>query len=112
MVEGDIRAGHLPKRVHAGVGASRAVHGDRRALEARQRVFEQTLDRFALGLSLPADESRAVVASVSLSVQLSRRVRTPRGPGSSTGFESWRTQTREPGLTTAARRAQGQTPAR
>ena len=47
--------------MHTGVGAPRAVHGDARTLEACERVFEQALHRFPLGLSLPADESSAVV---------------------------------------------------
>ena len=47
--------------MHAGIGSSRAVHSDARTFESRERVFEQALYRFAFGLPLPADESRAVV---------------------------------------------------
>ena len=57
----DADARDLAERVHAGIGPPGAVHGDRRALEPRERVLEQPLDRLALGLPLPADEPRAVV---------------------------------------------------
>jgi hypothetical protein len=43
------------------VGTTGAVHRDRSAFEARERVLEQTLNRVAFGLPLPADEACAVV---------------------------------------------------
>ena len=59
--EADDRARNLPERMHTSVSAPRAVNGDARTLEARERLFEQTLHRVALGLPLPADEPSAVV---------------------------------------------------
>ena len=61
MREGDRGARDLAERVNAGIGAAGAMNRDRRPLESRERVFEQPLDRFAFGLTLPADEPRAVV---------------------------------------------------
>ena len=66
VIEADDRAGNLAKRMHTSVGASRAVHVYARTLEACERVFEQALHRFPLGLSLPADESSAVVRECQL----------------------------------------------
>ena len=57
----DLHARHLTERVDAGIGASCAVHRDRRTFEAGERVLEQTLHGVAFGLPLPADETRAVV---------------------------------------------------
>src|SRR5439155_12375417 len=59
--EADLRAGHLAERVHAGIRAPGAMNGHGRALELRERLFEQPLYRFAVSLPLPADEPRAVV---------------------------------------------------
>ena len=56
-----LHARHLTERVDAGIGASCAVHGDRRAFEPGERVLEQALHGVAFGLPLPADETRAVV---------------------------------------------------
>jgi hypothetical protein len=39
------------------------MHGDGAAFEARERLFKQPLDRFAVGLPLPSDEPRAVVGN-------------------------------------------------
>ena len=65
-VRGDARRRHLPQRVHAGIGPAGAVDDDRRALDAREGILEQPLDRHALGLPLPADVGGAVVGNVSL----------------------------------------------
>ena len=51
----------LAKSVNAGIRAPRAMNSDRRAFELRQRLFEQSLYRFAFSLPLPADEACAVV---------------------------------------------------
>ena len=82
MREADVRAGDLAVGVNAGVGASGAMNRDRRPFELRQRLLEQPLYRFAFGLPLPADESRAVVregefqgAHVTAKVTNSRRSR-------------------------------------
>ena len=59
--ECDLRARHLTERVDARIGTACAVHSDRRAFEACERILEQALHGVAFGLPLPADESRAVV---------------------------------------------------
>src|SRR5262249_44115450 len=51
----------LTERVDAGVGAARADHGHIAIVERARRVFEQTLNRRAGRLPLPADEVGAVV---------------------------------------------------
>ena len=66
MTAGVVRRGHaggrhLPEGVHAGVGAAGAVDRHGRAVEPRERVFEQALDRHAARLPLPADVRRPVV---------------------------------------------------
>jgi hypothetical protein len=60
---GDLGAGDLAEGMNAGIGASGAMHGDGAAFEARERLFKQPLDRFAVGLPLPSDEPRAVVGN-------------------------------------------------
>ena len=47
--------------MHAGVGAAGAVKGDRGPFERRERILDQSLNRNALSLRLPADEVGAVV---------------------------------------------------
>ena len=79
----DLHAGHLTERVDAGVGAPGAVHGDRRAFEARERILEQALDGVAFGLPLPADEARAVVGEREL--ESAHIATTPQNPGFTTG---------------------------
>ena len=51
----------LPEGVDAGVGPARTVHRQRTALERRQRLLEQPLNRHAFGLTLPANVVRSVV---------------------------------------------------
>src|SRR5258706_1153548 len=59
--ERDAGTRDLPARVHAGVGATGAMHRDRRPFKPCERVLEKALDRLACGLALPADEPCAVV---------------------------------------------------
>ena len=59
--------------------------------EARERVLEQRLDRVALGLPLPADQARAVVADGQLEG-------AHRRDGGLTPTAAW-SQAREPGFT-------------
>ena len=47
---------HLAERMHAGIGAARAGHGDAFAGEFVDRVFQRALHRGAIVLPLPADE--------------------------------------------------------
>ncbi len=61
MPGGQANAGDLAERMDAGIGPAGAVHRDRRPFKARERVFQQALDGYALSLPLPADETRAVV---------------------------------------------------
>ena len=58
---GHARARHLAFGVDAGIGPSGAVQRHRRAVNRRERLFDQPLDRHALALPLPADEVAAVV---------------------------------------------------
>jgi hypothetical protein len=67
--------------VDAGIGASRAMHGDRRPFQPRERLFEQPLDGLALGLTLPPDERRSVVGDR----QLEGAGGQVRDPGFTTG---------------------------
>ena len=57
----EIDMGDLPGRMDPGVGAAGAVGGDRRAAQGEHRGLERALDRGPVGLSLPADEGRAVI---------------------------------------------------
>jgi hypothetical protein len=57
----DARGGDLRERVHARIGAPRAVQRDRRAIDRRERLLDQALHRHALPLPLPPDEIRPVV---------------------------------------------------
>jgi hypothetical protein len=53
---------HLPQRMHAGVGAARAMNdGARAAIDRGHGLFEALLDGNAIRLPLPADEKRAVI---------------------------------------------------
>src|SRR5262249_54766708 len=61
MCEGDAGAGDLSKRMNARVCPPRTVHRDRRTLEPGERLFEQSLNRFAVRLTLPPDKARPVV---------------------------------------------------
>lgn len=80
MLARELDARDLTEGMHAGVRSSGAMNGHRPTFEARQRLFEQPLHRCSFGLSLPADQARAVVSD--------RELQCPR------------VHTREPGLTT------------
>ena len=75
---------HLAKRVHTGVGPARAMNHDIRSLNRCERVFQQSLNRGAGGLTLPADVVRAVVLQRDL--QGAHRVYDAREPGLATGM--------------------------
>ncbi len=62
----DLRAGDLTEGVYAGIRPAGAMHRHRRTIEPRERLLEQSLDRFAVGLPLPPDEARAVVGDSKL----------------------------------------------
>src|SRR3979409_2306098 len=51
----------LPQRVHAGVGAPRAVNANIFARARLDRGFQRALYRWAIVLDLPAAERRAVI---------------------------------------------------
>src|SRR5881392_1707536 len=98
MREADVSARDLTERVHAGVGASGAVRGDRATLEFRQRVLEQALNGLSLhlhptaqacavgtpGLPLPADVTVAVVFERDLQIARGQVL----DPGLTTGLPS------------------------
>jgi hypothetical protein len=69
----DPDAGHLPERVHAGIGPARPRHGRRRTGDGLERTLDQLLDRNAARLPLPADVVRAVVLKNQL--QITRAIR-------------------------------------
>src|SRR5665647_1836038 len=58
---GDIAMRDLAQRMHAGVGAARAVNADLLAADRLDRVFQRALYRRAVLLDLPAAERRAVI---------------------------------------------------
>ena len=51
----------LAQRMHAGVGAPRAMRGRALSRHGEERALERLLDRKAVLLPLPADERRAVI---------------------------------------------------
>ena len=51
----------LAQRMNAGIGAAGAMHDDRLAAEALDRLFEDLLHREPVRLALPADEAGAVI---------------------------------------------------
>lgn len=53
----------LREGVHAGIGASRPVHPNRRALDAFERALEMILNSIAVRLTLPAGKGRAVIGN-------------------------------------------------
>src|SRR4051794_11512799 len=57
----DVTMRYLGERVHAGVGAARAVDADLLAANRLDRIFHCALDRGAVFLDLPAAKRRAVV---------------------------------------------------
>jgi len=57
----EVDVGDLAQRMHAGVGASRAMDGRALAGHGEKRAFKRLLDRKAVLLPLPADERRAVI---------------------------------------------------
>src|SRR5678816_4214850 len=61
MGKGDTGAGDLSKRMNARVRPPRAMDRDRRTFEPGERLLEQSLNRFAIRLTLPADKPRPVV---------------------------------------------------
>ena len=80
-------AGDLAERMDAGIGPAGAVHRDRHPFKARERVFYQPLDGYALRLPLPADETRSVVTDCELERTGQSAPSVPR-------------QVRDPGFTT------------
>ena len=54
-------AGHLPQRVHAGIGAPRSRHWDGGTNDPDQRLLQEALDRQEAGLDLPAMIGRALI---------------------------------------------------
>ena len=68
MTRGERDARDLRQRVHARVGPPGTVNGNGPAFERRQRILQQPLNRYPLGLTLPADEVRAVVTQSSVLV--------------------------------------------
>ena len=56
----------LAQRMHAGIGAPRAVHGNLLAAEPGDGGFERLLHREAIRLALPADEPVPSYSIVSL----------------------------------------------
>src|SRR5262249_20131223 len=107
MIEGHRRARDLPECVHPGVRAPRAVYRNRRALEFRERVLEQALYRFSLGLPLPADEPGAVVGDGELESTHQGTVKPQRRGNSGREWYFYaslslcgESQAREPGLMT------------
>src|SRR5262245_53530332 len=65
-----LNARHLTERMDTGIGPARTVHRHGCAFEARERVLEQPLHRVALGLPLPAGETRAVLCERDLEVAM------------------------------------------
>src|SRR5712672_28813 len=57
----DVAMRDLRQRMHAGVGAARAVNANMLAADRLDRVFHRTLHRGAIVLDLPAAERRAVI---------------------------------------------------
>ena len=51
----------LPQRMHAGVGAARAMDANLLAADRLDRGFQRALHRGAIVLDLPAAERRAVI---------------------------------------------------
>ncbi len=58
---GKIDMGDLAERMHAGIGAPGAEHGDAFAGKSRDRFGQHALHRDAVVLCLPADKRRAVI---------------------------------------------------
>ncbi len=56
-----IRMGHLPQRMHPGIGPPGPGHHGCRRIEARQRRLQRLLHARQAGLALPAPERPAVV---------------------------------------------------
>ena len=90
MPGGQANTGDLAERMDAGIGSARTVHRDRRPFKTRERLFQQPLDRYALRLPLPADETRAVVTNCELE----------RTGQSATTVLKLSSQVRDPGFTT------------
>src|ERR1700722_11258248 len=58
---GNIAMRDLPQRMHAGVGAARAMNPNRLAADRPDRGLQRALHRRAVVLKLPAAERRAVI---------------------------------------------------
>src|ERR1700676_5225433 len=58
---GNIAMRDLPQRMHAGVGAARAVNANLLAADRLDRGFQRALHRGAIVLDLPAAERRTVI---------------------------------------------------
>ncbi len=58
---GNIAMRHLRQRMHAGVGAARAMNANLLAADRLDRGFQRALHRGAIVLDLPAAERRAVI---------------------------------------------------
>src|SRR5579871_4847967 len=57
----DVAMRHLPERMHAGIGAARAMHTHIGAAGRLDRSLECALHRRMIGLKLPAGKRRAVI---------------------------------------------------
>ena len=60
-IAGQVDMGHLPCRMHPGVGPTRTLDPGRIRLQAPDRRLDNTLYRRTVGLTLPADERAAVI---------------------------------------------------
>lgn len=56
-----MKARCLSQRMHSGIGSSSAKDGDMAPAKALHRVFEHSLNRPLIGLTLPACEVRSVI---------------------------------------------------
>ena len=61
MLAAQIAMRNLTQRMHAGVGATRALYRDALPVEARNRILDRTLHARRIGLVLPAAIGRAVI---------------------------------------------------
>jgi hypothetical protein len=68
MIERDLDTRDLTERMHARIGPSGAVYGDRAAFESGKRLFEEALHRVTVCLPLPANEPGPVVGERELEI--------------------------------------------